>query len=110
VVPVVVHTLNLAKKRAKYEGASAEVFIRTWEESSSAQEVAEKLGMPVPIVHARASNYRRNGVKLKDFGKPRGRGRLNVDELNALIERIRSGDTEGAEEQADSSQKKRRKS
>ncbi len=41
---------------------TAEQFIVAWEQADSAEEVAEKLGMPKPIVHARASTYRQAGL------------------------------------------------
>ena len=41
--------------------------------------------MPKPIVHARASNYRAAGVKLKKM--PRNpKNKLDVNQLNRLIE------------------------
>jgi hypothetical protein len=64
-----------------------EDFIRAWQAASSAQEVADRLNMPRPIVLARASNYRKAGVKLKNM--PRGPKRaLDVAALNRLIETI----------------------
>jgi hypothetical protein len=66
---------------------SPEEFIRVWQTSSSAQEVADKLKMPKPIVLARASNYRKTGVKIKNM--PRGATRrLDVAALNKLIEQL----------------------
>jgi hypothetical protein len=72
--------------REKYD-VSPEVFIQTWQRANSAAEVAEKLGMPKAIVHARASNYRQAGIKLKKmFRQPRNK--LDIDSLNKLIEQI----------------------
>jgi len=68
-------------------GVSAEEFIRTWQESPSAQEVAEKLKMPVAIVHARASTYRSAGVRLKKMPRHMNKA-LDVDKLNAIIEEV----------------------
>jgi hypothetical protein len=75
------------RKYARYN-VSAEDFIRTWQTSESAEEVAEKLKMPVAIVHARASSYRSVGVKLKRMKRKAG---LDVAGLNALIEALAAG-------------------
>jgi hypothetical protein len=71
--------------RQNYE-VSAEEFVRAWQQSSSVDEVAEKLGMPKPIVLARASTYRQKGVKLKAV--KRGAKGLDVDTLNAIIDEL----------------------
>lgn len=42
-----------------------EEFVTAWQTSASVQEVADKFGMPRDIVSARASSYRKVGVKLK---------------------------------------------
>jgi hypothetical protein len=63
------------------------MFIETWEQADSAAEVAAKLQMPKPIVHARASNYRRAGVKLKSMPR-RNKKSLNVEGLNALVNKL----------------------
>jgi len=53
----------MVKKRGKTDyDVPEEVFIRTWQMAESAQEVADKLKMPKPIVHARASMYRGAGI------------------------------------------------
>ena len=72
--------------REKYD-VSAEQFIKVWQTSESADEVAERLRMPKGIVHARASNYRTAGIKLKKMPR-RPKNRLDVDALNRLIEQI----------------------
>jgi hypothetical protein len=74
------------KRRSRTEyNVSAEVFIQTWQASERAQEVADKLGMPKPIVLARASSYREAGIRLKRMQRHHGRG-LNVAALNKLID------------------------
>ena len=66
-------------------GVTAEQFIVAWQTSKTAQEVADRLGMPKPIVHARASAYRQAGIKLKAM--PRGRAKqLDPEELNRIAE------------------------
>ncbi len=63
-----------------------EKFIEAWQTSSSIDEVCQRLEMPKPIVHARASNYRQAGIKLKKM--PRKGVSLDVERLNRLIEDI----------------------
>jgi hypothetical protein len=74
------------QERTRYR-VSAEEFAITWNSCQSAEEVAEKLGMPKPIVLARVSNYRRNGLKLKKMKRKNSR-RLNVGEINNLLEEL----------------------
>jgi hypothetical protein len=70
--------------RTEYN-VSPEDFVRAWQSSKTAQEVAAKLAMPKPLVHARASNYRRIGVRLKLLGRGNPK-RLDVQALNKLIQ------------------------
>src|SRR5262245_54386200 len=74
------------KERATYD-VSPEQFVHAWQTSDSADEVAEKLKMPKPIVHARVSLYRQFGIKLKKMPRRR-KDRLDVEALNRMIERI----------------------
>ena len=78
----------MAKKngRAKY-GVTPEQFITAWQTSQSADEVADKLQMPKPIVLARVSCYRRAGLKLKKMPRRSGKG-LDIERLNRLIEEL----------------------
>jgi hypothetical protein len=78
----------VAKKNGRAEyGVTPEQFITAWQTSESADEVAEKLKMPKPIVHARASFYRQAGLKLKKMPR-RSRKGLDVERLNRLIEEL----------------------
>jgi hypothetical protein len=73
---------------------SAAAFIEAWETCNSADEVAEKLGMPKPIVHARASTYRQAGIKLKKM--PRStKNMVDVEAMNRLIEEIHARKSTG---------------
>lgn len=76
-----------AKDGRKQYAVGVEEFVRAWQTSESAQEVADKLGMPKPIVLARASGYRDAGIKLKNF-KRGPKNAVPVDEMNRLIEQI----------------------
>ena len=74
------------KRRAKYD-VTPEQFITAWQTSESADEVAEKLKMPKPIVLARVSSYRRAGLKLKKMPRRPGK-ELDIERLNRLIEEL----------------------
>jgi hypothetical protein len=58
------------KPRTRYN-VSAEEFVRVWQSSDSAQEAADRLGMPKSIVLARSAVYRKAradgspGINLK---------------------------------------------
>lgn len=82
-------------KRARYD-IPPEKFIQVWETSSTAEEAAARLNMPKPIVHARASQYRKAGVKLKSMPRP-SKARLDVKGLNELVAVIKSA-KRGADE------------
>lgn len=71
------------KGRSRYD-ITPEEFVTAWNSSKNAGEVADKLGMPKPLVLARASKYRKAGVKLKEMKRGSGR-RLDVEGLNRLI-------------------------
>lgn len=68
--------------RKKYD-VPAEVFCRVWQLAESADQVAEQLKMPKSIVLARASFYRKSGVKLKKC--TRRRAGVDVAGLNAML-------------------------
>jgi hypothetical protein len=83
---VTMKKVGTAKRRAAYD-VTPEKFITVWQTSESADEVAEKLKMPKPIVLARASGYRRGGLKLKKMPRRPGKG-LDIERLNRLIEEL----------------------
>ena len=72
--------------RTEYN-VSAEDFILAWQSSNTAEEVAAKVGMPRPLVHARACTYRSMGVRLKMLARVNPR-RLDVEALNKLIQQV----------------------
>ena len=84
----------MAKKQAAAESGRekydvpADVFVRTWQTSETAEEVAKKLKMPKAIVDARARNYRGIGVKLKKMPR-RPKHKIDVDAMNKLIDELR---------------------
>jgi hypothetical protein len=62
---------------------SAHAFIKAWQESAGADEVALKLGITVANVLSRAYNYRLKGVPLKRFARG---DRYDWDELREFAE------------------------
>jgi transposase len=82
----------MSKNKGRQEyNVSAEKFVETWQTSESAQEVADKLGMPKAVVHARVSNYREAGIKLKKMVRKSPRA-MNVEALNKLCEQLLDGE------------------
>jgi hypothetical protein len=78
-------TSEQGERRQTNYGVSPEAFVMAFEEANTVSDVAEKLAIPIPIVHARASVYRRLGVKLKKL-KRRKSSSVDVDRLNKLLE------------------------
>jgi hypothetical protein len=84
------------RTRGKNYGVNEEKFIRTWQDSPSAQEAADRLGMPRAIASARASKYRHSGKDLKVMpsGMGRGGGRkstagpLTEEEVRTWVEEV----------------------
>jgi hypothetical protein len=76
----------VARPKKEQRPVPHEEFVRSWEASSSVEEVASSLGMTVNAANQRARNYRRLGVSLKRMtSKPP----IPVEALNRLIAEIR---------------------
>lgn len=73
----------MAKQTRTDYNVSPEKFIEVWETSETAQEVADRLGMPRPIALARASFYRKNGIPLSPMGQGHAR-ELDRETLTAI--------------------------
>lgn len=79
------------KRERKQYGVTAAEFVKAWQSSNSAQEVADKLGMPKHIVLARSAVYRKQrkdgkpGINLKRMPRQKTNG-LDVETLNRLAE------------------------
>ena len=77
------------KRERKQYNVSPEDFVKVWQSSESADEVAQKLNMPKNIVLARSAVYRKNrkdgspGVPLKKMPRVNPR-RLDVENLRKL--------------------------
>ena len=61
-----------------------EDFVRTWQQSSSVQEVADKLKMTYKAAAQRACSYRKRGVSLKAMMKNCGSKKLDWAKLDNL--------------------------
>lgn len=72
------------QERTVYNVSPAD-FVVAWESSETVSEVSDRLGMPKPIVLARASGYRKDGVRLKKLRRESKKA-LDIDELNRLVE------------------------
>jgi hypothetical protein len=68
------------------EWASNEDFVRAWQTSRTAAEVARKLGVRRDTVVQRASRLRRKGVRLKRMWH--GPLAFDLDALNKLADAI----------------------
>ena len=70
---------------------SAEDFIITWQQSSSLQEVADKLGIKKEVAYQRARIYKNQyQINLKQFKRKERPRRLNVEKLKNLAEQTLS--------------------
>ena len=79
--------------RTEY-GVAPEAFVTAWQQSATAAEAAERLSMPRAIACARASVYRRAGVRLKMMPRVRkGRKPIDVETLNRLVEGLAAGNS-----------------
>jgi hypothetical protein len=76
-----------ARMAKKNYNVSPEEFVVAWQMSKTAEEAAQRLGMPKGIVLARASFYREKGVNLKTM--KRGKKKLlDVQALNRVIDNL----------------------
>jgi biotin operon repressor len=65
---------------------SNEEFVLIWQSATSRKDVAEKTGLSIYVVSARAAKLRKAGVNIKKF--PRGRtivDTVDVEALNKII-------------------------
>ena len=74
------------EERTRYPVTAAD-FVLCWNTSESADEVAEKLHMPKPIVQARVSNYRKRGIVMKKMRRKNAR-RVDVNLMNQMLEEL----------------------
>ena len=79
-------------KRVRIE---MEPFITAWEKSESVKEVADKLGIKVTSVMARASKYRGTPFNIPLKTMPRGGGaKLDISAAKALLAKLRGNTVE----------------
>lgn len=79
-----VETVKKQKRNRNSYRVSPADFVKVWQESGSAQEVADKLGVPKHIVLARSAQYRKNNIPLKKMPRINPR-KLDVDALTRII-------------------------
>jgi transposase len=72
-------------RRTAKTGISPFEFIQAWQESSSLDEVCDRLGVSKKYVAARANAYRRQGVPLKEYGYGRSLDWRDLAEFAALF-------------------------
>ena len=66
-----------------------ETLVRVYQKASSSAEAAKELDISVASLFSRIGRLRKAGVKnLKSFPKVGRPSRLNIDELNALAEKL----------------------
>ena len=85
-----------------------EEFIKAWEKAESAQAVADKLGIGKATAQQRATNYRRKGIPLKKFERPK-MASLDVDAGQKLLAKIRGTTVAKIRQEGETAQKKKRK-
>ena len=72
--------------RTQYE-VTPEEFAKTWNIAETADIAAKALGMPLPIVLARVSNYRKRGIPMKKMPRRNSRS-LDVDKISREVKRL----------------------
>lgn len=77
--------MKRSKKQKRGKSVPAERFVKVWQRSRSAIEVARKLGYSFQQARNRASSLRAKGVRLKKF--KRYCFRLNITKLNRIAVR-----------------------
>jgi hypothetical protein len=79
-------------QEAPRKSLNAAKFVELWEVCATLSDFIEKSGLSRKDVSARAAVYRKKGVKLKKFSETR---KIDVDELNRVIDRIRQQQKKG---------------
>lgn len=69
-------------------GVSAVWFVDAWQTANTFEDIVEELPMPRSAIIARATNYRRQGVPLKEF--PAEASRIDWKQLKELAESYRA--------------------
>lgn len=67
------------------QSIDAELFVRTWQSSSSVHEVCATLGIDKPNACNRAYRYRRKGIPLKRMPGSGAHNRIDVASLVAIV-------------------------
>lgn len=77
---------------------NAKLFVKTWQESNSTEEVAQKLDVGVGNVCMRARYLQKLGVPLKNF--PAGKKKYDPPLLKELAKLAESLGGEGSQEES----------
>ena len=80
---------------AKTSTVSPEQFIKAWQIAETKAAFCEKSGLSIGAASSRATHYRKQGVKLKNFPRGNRSPRLDYDVLKKLaVEHApKNGDT-----------------
>ena len=103
---------TVTEKSVERTTVPVEKFVEVWETSDSIKEVCEKLNMKYNAVIARANGLRnarkdvngnvtRAGVNLKQMPRGGRKTKINPNDLNTLIERLRAAQATKTENQAE---------
>jgi hypothetical protein len=74
--------------KVKRKFVDGETFVRTWQESASEEEVTTKLEVSAMSASKRAADYRKRGVPLKTFPKPKVGRAIDYAALAKLAESL----------------------
>ena len=77
----------VAEPEAKESNIKAVDFVPVWQQSNSCEQVAEHFGKTALWASMFATRLRAKGVGLKKMERAVGGRRLDIDELNALVEK-----------------------
>lgn len=78
--------MKTVKPVRKQYHVTAEDFCRIWQKAGSVDEVCALTGMPKGVALARASGYRVQGIRLKNF--PRVKPSLDIEGINEMLRAI----------------------
>lgn len=59
----------MTKKRTPHNEDYFVKFVNLWQSSSSVEEMSRKLGVSVQLIRDVATKCKKNGIKLKNFGR-----------------------------------------
>ena len=84
----------MAKQTRENYGKTPEEVLEAWQTSNTAQEAADKLGMPIEVLYARISKYRTEfraaGAehRIKKMKRGPSKKKLNISALIEFVKRL----------------------